>query len=155
MFLFLKFANIFLKPILICNMFTNITKSVLNFLIILILIYSCSPRISRHGNFFTQEELSILQTTKLNKSEIIQILGQPSTKSTFSENTWYYIYFVQKERAYFKVKNTNNTVLKIKFDDKQNVKNYNIVKNNSSINIPINKDKTEKSPFERGLAREL
>ena len=47
------------------------------------LIYNCSPRISRHGNFFSKDELRILQTTKLNKSEIIEILGQPSTKSTF------------------------------------------------------------------------
>ena len=132
-----------------------LTRLVLSFSIILTLIYSCSPRISRHGNFFSQEELKVLRSTKLNKSEILEILGQPSTKSTFSDNIWYYIYFMQKERAYFKVKNTGNNVLKIKFDKKQNVENYNIIRNNTSIKINITSDKTDNLAFKRGLVREL
>ena len=69
----------------------------ISFIIVFTLIYNCSPRISRHGNIFSDDELKILQTTRLNKSEIIEILGQPSTKSTFSDNIWYYIFFIQKE----------------------------------------------------------
>ena len=57
-------------------------------------------------------------------------MGQPSTKSTFSDNTWYYIYFIQKRKGSFQVKNTANTVLKIKFDNKQNVSDYTVIKNN-------------------------
>ena len=136
-------------------MFLHVIRLVLNFSIILVLIYSCTPRISRHGNFFTQDELKVLQSTQLNKSEIIEILGQPSTRSTFSDNVWYYIYFIQKERAYFRVKNTSNTILKIKFDKKQNVKNYNIIRNDAAIKIDISNDKTSSSAFKRGLVREL
>ena len=136
-------------------MFFNLIRSIICYIIILILIYSCSPRISRHGNFFTKEELNILRSAKLNKSEILEILGQPSTKSTFSDNVWYYIYFVQKERAVFEVRNTDNTVLKIKFDSKQNVEKYDITRNEVSINININNDSSESSPFKRGLALEL
>ena len=136
-------------------MFFYVTRLVLSFSIILSLIYSCSPRISRHGNFFSQEELKVLQSTTLNKSEVLEILGQPSTKSTFSDNVWYYIYFIQKERAYFKVKNTSNNVLKIKFDKKQNVESYGIIRNNTSIKIDITNDKTNNMAFKRGLVREL
>ena len=136
-------------------MFFNLLRYLLSLFILLTLIYNCSPRISRHGNFFTNEEFKILKSAKLNKSEILEVLGQPSTKSTFSENTWYYIFFVQKERAVFEVKNTNNNVLIIRFDKKQNVISYNIIKNKTSINIDINSDNTENSAFKRGLAREL
>ena len=108
-----------------------------------------------HGNIFSDDELKILQTTRLNKSEIIEILGQPSTKSTFSDNIWYYIFFIQKEKAYFQVKNSGNKVLKIKFDDKQNVETYNIIKNNQSIKIKTVKVDSNTSVFNRGLAREL
>ena len=128
-------------------MLLYVIRLVLSFSIILILIYSCSPRISRHGNFFTNEEFKILKSAKLNKSEILEVLGQPSTKSTFSENTWYYIFFVQKERAVFEVKNTNNNVLIIRFDKKQNVINYNIIKNKTSINIDINSDNQKEIVF--------
>ena len=136
-------------------MFFNPIRYIICYTIILVLIYSCSPRISRHGNFFTVEEFNILRSAKLNKSEILEILGQPSTKSTFSDNVWYYIYFVQKERAVFEVRNTDNTVLKIKFDSKQNVEKYNITRNEVSINIDINNDSSENSSFKRGLAPEL
>ncbi|MBF96597.1 MAG: hypothetical protein CFH34_01707 [Alphaproteobacteria bacterium MarineAlpha9_Bin4] len=136
-------------------MFFYKLRFILSYLIILTLIYSCSPRISRHGNFFSQDDIKLLQSTKLNKSEILEILGQPSTRSTFSDNVWYYIFFIQKERAYFKVRNTSNTVLKIKFDNKQNVKSYNIIQNKNSIKIPINNDTTETSAFKRGLVREF
>ena len=136
-------------------MFFYLIRSIICYIIILVLIYSCSPRISRHGNFFTKEEFNILRSAKLNKSEILEILGQPSTKSTFSDNVWYYIYFVQKERAVFEVRNTDNTVLKIKFDSKQNVEKYDIIRNEVSINININNDSSENSSFKRGLASEL
>ena len=135
-------------------MFFLFIKSFLTYSIVLILIYNCSPRISRHGNFFTKEELNILKSAKLNKSEIIEVLGQPSTKSTFSDNTWYYIYFIQKERAVFEVKNTANTVLKIRFDNKQNVSDYTVIKNNVE-GISISTDITESNALKRGLVREL
>ena len=127
----------------------------ISFIIVFTLIYNCSPRISRHGNIFSDDELKILQTTRLNKSEIIEILGQPSTKSTFSDNIWYYIFFIQKEKAYFQVKNSSNKVLKIKFDDEQNVETYNIIKNNQSIKIKTVKVNSDTSVFNRGIAREL
>ena len=127
----------------------------ISFIIVFTLIYNCSPRISRHGNIFSDDELKILQTTRLNKTEIIEILGQPSTKSTFSDNIWYYIFFIQKEKAYFQVKNSSNKVLKIKFDDEQNVETYNIIKNNQSIKIKTVKVNSDTSVFNRGIAREL
>ena len=135
----------------ICFLFI---KSFLTYTIILILIYNCSPRISRHGNFFTKEELNILKSTKLNKSEIIEVLGQPSTKSTFSDNTWYYIYFIQKERAVFEVKNTANTVLKIRFDNKQNVSDYTVIKNNVE-GISISTDITETNALKGGSSKRI
>ncbi len=125
------------------------------YLVILTLIYNCSPRISRHGNIFSDDELKILKNAKLNKSEIIEILGQPSTKSTFSDNIWYYIFFIQKEKAYFQVRNSGNKVLKIKFNEKQNVETFDIIKNDTSVKINTVKVDTANPIFERGLVKEL
>ena len=128
---------------------------IISYIIIITLMYNCSPRISRHGNIFSNDELKILKNSRLNKSEIIEILGQPSTKSTFSDNIWYYIFFIQKEKAYFQVKNSSNKVLKIKFNEKQNVETYDIIKNDTSIKINTIKVDDEKSVFSKGLVREL
>ena len=135
-------------------MFSYLIRFICYF-VILTLIYNCSPRISRHGNIFSDDELNILKTARLNKSEIIEILGQPSTKSTFSDNIWYYIFFIQKEKAYFQVRNSGNKVLKIKFNKKQNVETFDIIKNDTSVKINTVKVDTENAIFERGLVREL
>ncbi len=111
---------------------------------------SCNTRISKHGTFFSEEEINIIKKTTLNKSEIIEILGQPSTKSTFSDDVWYYISNIQKERAYFKTKTASNAILKITFDKNQQVSNYNISSKEKLLNIDINKSKTSK-----GIDKEL
>ena len=128
---------------------------IISYIIIITLMYNCSPRISRHGNIFSNDELKILKNSRLNKSEIIEILGQPSTKSTFSDNIWYYIFFIQKEKAYFQVRNSSNKVLKIKFNEKQYVETYDVIKNNTSIKINTIKVDSEKSFFSKSLVREL
>ena len=135
-------------------MFCRVIRFI-SYIIILTLIYNCSPRISRHGNIFSDDEIKILKNARLNKSEIIEILGQPSTKSTFSDNTWYYIFFIQKEKAYFQVRNSKNKVLKIKFNDKQNVETYDIIKNNTSIKIKTIKADSDTAVFQKSLVREF
>ena len=64
-------------------------------------------------------------------------------------------FFIQKEKAYFQVKNSRNKVLKIKFDEKQNVKSYDIIENDTSIKIETIKVDTTNEIFKRGLVREL
>ena len=49
---------------------------------------------------------------------------------------------IQHEKYYFEVKNISNKVLKITFDDNQNVKEYKILTNKDSINIEITKNRT-------------
>jgi len=93
----------------------------------LITLLSCKPRITKHGNIFNPENIQLIQKTKLNKSEVIEIFGEPTLKSTFSDNVWYYITFVQHEKAYFEIKNIENKILVITFDENQLVKKYKII----------------------------
>ena len=108
----------------------------------LFILISCQPRITKHGNFFNQKNIELIKKTKLNKSEVIEIFGEPTVKSTFSDNVWYYITLIQHERAYFEIKNLTNKVLIITFDDNQFVKKYKILteKDSSEINISFPKE---------------
>ena len=133
-------------------MVTNFIKSsILLFIITIFFLYvnGCSPRYSYHGSYFSKKEISLLKKTKLSKAEIIQILGTPSTKTTFSDNVWYYITQVRKERAYFSVNNVSTDVLIITFNEQNIVKNYKISSGAGSYaNIDINQEKTL-SAFEK------
>lgn len=59
----------------------------------LIFITSCSTNkvVSNHGISFIDIKSKQLVENKSNKNDIIQILGPPSIKSEFDENTWIYI----------------------------------------------------------------
>ena len=112
---------------------------------LLIFLYNCQPRITNHGNFFNKENINYIKKSKLNKAEIIEIFGTPSTTSTFSNNVWYYMSQVQSARAYFKVKNISNKVLKITFDKSNFVKKYSIITEKDSYDIIISQEKTVSS----------
>ena len=103
----------------------------------LILLLSCQPRVTKHGNFFNAENIQLIKKTKLNKSEVIEIFGEPTLKSTFSDNVWYYITLVQHEKAYFEIKNLKNKILVITFDENQLVKKYKILTEDDSSEINI------------------
>ena len=104
---------------------------------LLISLLSCQPSITKHGNFFNPNNIKLIKKTKLNKSEVIEIFGDPTVKSTFSDNVWYYITLVQHEKAYFEVKNLENKILVITFDENQLVKKYKILTDNISSEVDI------------------
>ena len=103
----------------------------------LITMLSCQPRITKHGSFFNSKNIKLMKKTKLNKSEVIEIFGEPTIKSTFSDNVWYYITLVQHEKAYFEVKNLENKVLIITFDNNQLVKKYKILTEHDGSEVDI------------------
>ena len=103
----------------------------------LTMLLSCQPRITKHGNFFNPENIQLIKKNKLNKSEVIEIFGEPTLKSTFSDNVWYYITLVQHEKAYFEIKNLENKILAITFDENQLVKKYKIFTEDDSSEINI------------------
>ncbi len=103
----------------------------------LIILFSCQPRITKHGNFFNPKNIQLIKKTKLSKLEVVEIFGEPTLKSTFSDNVWYYISLVQHEKAYFEVKNLENIILAITFDENQLVKKYKILTEDDSSEINI------------------
>ncbi len=51
----------------------------------------CTPVVSRHGNMvqsFQVEQVKVGQSTR---SDVLHILGSPTTQSTFNPDVWYYI----------------------------------------------------------------
>ena len=112
---------------------------------LLLFLSNCQPRITNHGNFFNKEKINYIKKSKLNKAEILEIFGTPSTTSTFSNNVWYYMSQVQSEKAYFRVKNVSSKILKITFDRNKFVKKYSVLSEKDSYDITISKEETVSS----------
>ena len=63
------------------------------FFFILIFILSCSTNkvVKHHGVHFLDKKQKKLVINSTNKNDIIKLLGEPSTKSSFDNDVWIYI----------------------------------------------------------------
>ena len=75
------------------------------FIFIFVIISSCSSGkvVNSHGNNLINITNSKLIVNKTNKNDILDILGPPSSKSSFDENIWIYIETKKQSTSLFKV----------------------------------------------------
>ena len=68
-------------------------KKIIFSFFILFFISNCTLNkvIKHHGVHFLDKKQSKLIINKSNKNDIIELLGPPSTKSTFDKDMWIYI----------------------------------------------------------------
>ena len=125
------------------------------FLTLLFYLSACSPRQSKHGTIIDKEYFRILKDSTLTKPEVAEILGPPSIKGTFSDNTWYYISHVNREFAYFQVKKIDQIVIKIRFTKNQEIKYIQAFNKKNGKEIKINKNRTFTKATDSNILQEL
>ena len=98
-----------------------------------LIVTNCSIKkvVKHHGVPFLEKKQSSLIVNKTNKNDIIQILGNPSTKSKFDNDVWIYI---ERKQTQSELKNlgrmkiNKNDVLVLEID------NYGILKKKKFFN---------------------
>ena len=93
------------------------------FIFIFVFISSCSSGkvVNSHGNNLINITNSKLIVNKTNKNDILDILGPPSSKSSFNENIWIYIETKKQSTSLFKVgsrKLVKSNVLVVKINER-------------------------------------
>ena len=109
-------------------------NKILYIFLILITVTNCSPKkvVKHHGVPFLEKKQNSLILKETNKNDVIKILGTPSTKSMFNDNTWIYI---ERKQTQSKLKNLGkmkiykNDVLVLEIDD------YGILKKKDFYNM--------------------
>ena len=91
-------------------------------LLILIFILSCTTNkvVKHHGVHFLDKKQQKLEINTTNKNDIIKLLGEPSTKSSFDNDIWIYIERKISTGSIFKLgkeKLITNNVLVLEIDD--------------------------------------
>ena len=92
-------------------------------LILFIFLLNCSTqKVTRiHGNLSLKNNENFILVNKSNKNDVIKILGEPSTKSNFDNNVWFYIEQKKQNKSIVKLGKQyieENNVLTIYFDNK-------------------------------------
>lgn len=89
----------------------------LKVIFLILVIFSCNScikSIHTSGHLFEEKELKDLEKAN-NKQDVENILGSPSTVSSFGPETWYYITSKKERIAFLKDKVLEQTILAIAF----------------------------------------
>ena len=82
-----------------------------------LLVVGCAGSENLQGYIFDSEVLEELRPGVDDRLSVQSAMGNPSARSTFRENTWYYVNQVSRKRAFFNETIVGRTVVQINFDD--------------------------------------
>lgn len=93
--------------------------SMLNKLMIVTLaaaLAACSPQVASRGHLDVTKKLGEVHTGETHKQDVIRLFGTPSLRSSFGDETWYYISAKRESYAFFRPETTEQKVVAIQFD---------------------------------------
>lgn len=85
--------------------------------LLLIGLSACNPVLRTHGYIATEDKPQAVEPKKDTKASVLARLGNPSVKSTFDDNTWYYMSSVTERMAYLTPVTRDRTITAITFND--------------------------------------
>ena len=98
--------------------------------------------VNRSGNMPTEERIAKIGNGST-MNEVLQILGAPSARVSFDEKTWIYMSSDIKRVAFAKPKEINRDILRLRFDNNDNVVEIVRLNKNDGVEITPCQDKTE------------
>ncbi len=86
-----------------------------------VLVGGCTGFVDQRGNKIEERRLEAIEPGQTSKAELAQIWGTPSAKSTFDDNTWYYISKRTERVAFLEPETTDQRVLVVRFDENEKI----------------------------------
>jgi outer membrane protein assembly factor BamE (lipoprotein component of BamABCDE complex) len=83
---------------------------------------ACAPAIDVRGNLPNPDQLALVKPGDVNRDDVSNMLGTPSSTAVFDDETWYYISMRTETKTFFKPKVLERQVVAIHFSPKGVVK---------------------------------
>ena len=123
-------------------------NKILYIILISFIVSNCSfkPVVKHHGVSSLEKKQKLLFINESNKNDIIKILGNPSTKSKFDNDIWFYIERKQtqsKLKNFGRMKIYKNDVLVLEIDNYGILKKKNFYNKEDMKKIEVTKETTQ------------
>ena len=79
-------------------------------------VTACSARLDSHGNIPDPEIVESIRIGKSNRAQVSEMLGTPSARATFDEESWYYVGTHTSKFAFLEEEVLERNVLVVRFD---------------------------------------
>jgi outer membrane protein assembly factor BamE (lipoprotein component of BamABCDE complex) len=110
--------------------------------ITLLLLTACVNDIAYHGHELEGEEISKLVVGGADKAKVLETLGSPSVKSSYGQDSWYYISSQKKLQTVSKAKLLKQNVVVIEFNKNGVIQKIRHLHENDAKVIKIVKETT-------------
>lgn len=104
-------------------------------------VAACTPAVKQHGNMLRDDQVAEIAPGVHTRTEVLRLLGSPTTKAAFDDNIWYYIGQETQKRGILDPEVTENRVYVVTFNDKGKVQDIGQI-DEEMINVSYSDDKT-------------
>ena len=122
-------------------------KNIILVILFIFLVNCSTQKVTRiHGNLSLKNNENFILVNKSNKNDVIKVLGEPSTKSNFDNNVWFYIEQKKQNKSIIKLGKQyieENNVLTIYFNNKGIVSKKKFLNKNDLKKIEFAKNETK------------
>jgi outer membrane protein assembly factor BamE (lipoprotein component of BamABCDE complex) len=77
---------------------------------------ACVPQVSNHGYRLDEAALAQIAPGRTTRDEVLQVLGSPSSLTTFDGSVWYYVSQRTERMSFYQEDVVNQDVVSIAFD---------------------------------------
>jgi outer membrane protein assembly factor BamE (lipoprotein component of BamABCDE complex) len=79
-------------------------------------VAACTPTVRTHGHRLDPDGLAQIQPGRTSRDQVAQLLGSPSSLSTFDDSAWYYVSQRTEQRSFYQENVVEQKVVTITFD---------------------------------------
>ena len=115
---------------------------------------ACTPTVSQRGNLLETQQLERVKTGTHSRSDVLRILGSPTTVAPFNDDIWYYIGQETEKRGILDPEVVKERIVAVAFTPEGIVESVNDV-NADRINIPIERNATPTHGNETGVVEQF
>ncbi len=130
------------------------------YLLFLFLVYNCAPINKKHGYMLDDVLYALDDTGALNfeqshKNDVLESLGSPSIKIIDVDDVWIYLVSIKEEKVFDEDEINFQEILRFQFDDKDTVKNFQVLNHNNFTQIAFSNERTTITRDAYGIADQL
>jgi len=78
---------------------------------------ACIPQVSNHGYRLDEAALAQVEAGRTSREQVLQLLGSPSSLTTFDGSVWYYVGQRTERLSFYQEQVVDQSVVAIAFDD--------------------------------------
>ena len=104
---------------------------------------ACTATVAERGNLLEDYQLKQVTAGTHTRSDVVKILGSPTTQAPFDENMWYYIGQETEKRGILDPDITKERGVAVQFAENGTVEYLKELPKGARVDVPIERDKTQ------------